>query len=193
MPRENTPLVDALRARRRRAQRTYSRMRRSSSDDLTNIVGADVLVMSIGGTTRTYDVRAELSIVTSDADKTLASHAERMAVWGNLAETVKHEIAVLEIELEDILHNRYLAYRAAQRDADKRHNRNGTRSERWTDREITAVIETESEIIDARKALAEKRRCLGYCQSMVRAFSQRGSMIMKWGKMPQHADENLEY
>ena len=156
------------------------------------MIGLDVLVLDIGGKTRRFNVREELSIVNSDADKTLDSHAERLAIWGNLAETVKHEIALAEIDLEDLRKNRYLAYRAVQRDSEKRKAREGQKAEKWTDREITAIIETEPEVVKARKALAEKKQCLGYCMSMVRAFTQRGRMIVKWGKMPEHADDNLD-
>lgn len=196
MPREHSTLVETLRARRsadRKGSRLRAKTRKvSSSDDIVEMIGIDVLVLEIGGHTRRFDVREELSITNSDADKTLDSHAERLAIWGNLAETVKHEIAQLEIELEDIRDSRYLAYRAAQRDAARKAAREGRKTEKWTDREITAVIDTESEVIKARKALVAKKQCLGYCVSMVRAFTQRGQMIMKWGKMPEHADDNLD-
>lgn len=196
MPREHSTLVESLRARRRvdsRERRVVAKTRKAAStDDIADMIGLDVLVLEIGGKERRFNVREELSIVNSDADKTLDSHAERLAIWGNLAETVKHEIALAEIDLDDIRKSRYLAYRAAQRDAEHRKAREGKKAEKWTDREITAVIETEPEVVKARKALAVRKQCLGYCMSMVRAFTQRGRMIVKWGKMPEHADDNLD-
>lgn len=196
MPREHSPLVESLRARRssaRKSSRLYKKTHKAtSSDDIADMVGIDVLVLDIGGKVRRFDVREELSIISSDADKTLDSHAERLAVWGNLAETVKHEIALAEIDLEDIRKSRYLAYRAEQREREARYAREGKKAEKWTDREIAAVIETDPDVLKARKALAVKKQCLGYCVSMVRAFTQRGKMIVKWGKMPEHADDNLD-
>lgn len=196
MPPEKTTLAERLRRERdtkSRKRRAAAKLRKyKGSDDLVGIVGIDTLTLDIGGRTYEFDVREELSIVNSDADKTLDSHAERLAVWGNLAETVKHEIALLEIDLEDIRKNRYLAYRATLREAEKRKQREGAKAEKWSEREITAVIDTEPEVVRARKALAVKKQCLGYCTSMVRAFAQRGRMIVKWGKMTEHADDNLD-
>lgn len=196
MPPERTTLAERLRRDRNNAsreRRAAAKVRKAKgSDDLVGIVGIDSLTLDIGGRTYDFDVREELSITNSDADKTLDSHSERMAVWGNLAEVVKHEIALLEIDLDDIRKNRYLAYRSTLREAAKRKHREGTKAEKWSEREITAVIDTEPEVVAARKALAVKKQCLGYCTSMVRAFAQRGRMIVKWGKMTEHADDNLD-
>jgi hypothetical protein len=181
------------RSSRTRTRRAASRVRKTTgTDDLVGIAGVDVLTLNISGREYTFDVRNELSIIESDADKTLDSHAERMALWSNLAETVRYEIALAEVELEDIRQSRYLAYKSSLRDSARRKQREGGVVEKWTEREITAVIETEPDVLDARRRLLERKQCLGYCVGMVRAFDQRGRMIVKWGKMTPHADDNVE-
>lgn len=196
MPSKTTRLAETLRQRRSSAKRQrrvdHKLTAGTGTTDLVGIVGIDILVLNIGGREHRFNIREELTIRGSEADKTLEEHSERVAMWGNLAECMKHEIAYAEIDLDDVKKNRYLAYRSELRAAAKLNNQKGVKTEKWTDREITSVIDTDPDVVKARKSLIDKKQTLGYCTSMVRALTQRAKMILKWGKMTAHADDNVE-